>query len=57
MTKKAVRIECTTFTAGCPCGGAVLDANGSYQLHADSTMTKCDTCEAEITISGKTARL
>lgn len=57
MTKRAVRIECTTFTAECPCGGAVLDAgSGSYQLSADSKRLICDTCEAEIAI-GKTARL
>ena len=58
MAKRAVRVTATTFTAECPCGGSVIDTrNGSYQLDSDSLALACDSCEAEMNITAKTARL
>lgn len=56
MAKRAVQVQATTFTAQCPCGGDVVDAHGSYQLTGEGAMF-CDTCDDEIIVSVKTARL
>ena len=59
--RRATNVEAQTFTAECPCGGGVLDkVRSSFQLDHDSIHTngmECESCEAEITIKVKTARL
>lgn len=58
MAKRAINLTVTPFTAECPCGGSVTDTrNGAYQLDSDSHDLACDTCEAAIVVTTKTARL
>ena len=57
-TKRATKLKAATFYAACPCGGDVLSVGtGSYQLYNDRSDLVCDTCDAAIEITGKTAKL
>jgi len=62
--KIASEVRATSWSADCPCGGAVMNIqSGSFLLDGDAKLSDgrrggiCEDCEAEVLITRKTAVL